>query len=267
MENELKYLNLVNKILDTGTNRDNDRTQIGTKAIFAEKLDLNLQDGFPLFTHRQIFYKGIIGELIAFLRGYTNIKDFQKLGCNYWNLFADKNGNLGPIYGAQWRNFNNINIDQLYNVLKEAKSNPQSRRLYVSAWNPGKANEMALLPCFHGFQIFVDGNYFDLLVNMRSSDVMLGLPSDIVFHALLMLVFQNSLMYTPRKLTFVLGDAHIYSNHLEYAKSITCPNNKKLYDPPKAAINKTANFDNVEPKDFNIINYQYNPPYALPINV
>jgi len=264
MENEKQYFALINKVLTEGVKRDKERTGVGTLGIFGANLELNLKAGFPLFTHRRIFYKGVIGELIAFLRGHTNANDFKSLGCNYWDAWAEENGNLGPIYGYQWRNYSGFNIDQLKNVIEEAKVNPESRRLYVTAWNPIDANKMALLPCFHGFQIFINNNHLSLLVNMRSSDVMIGLPSDILFHSLLMLVLSNELDITPHKLIFNLGDAHIYNNHLQFAKTV---HELQIFNPPQVRLHYEAGIDNLYPNDFIISSYKHNAAKQLKVNV
>ena len=264
MENEKKYLHLVDYVLKNGVARNQERTGAGTKAVFGVNLNLNLKDGFPLLTYRKIFYKGVIGELVSFLRGHTNANDFKSLGCNYWDAWAAEDGNLGPIYGYQWRNFNSQNIDQLKNVIEEAKINPQSRRLYVSAWNPAQADKMALLPCFHGFQLFIHKTELSLLVNMRSSDIMLGLPSDILFHALLMLVISNNLNLTPTKLTFNLADAHIYSNHINEAVKVP---RAEIFKPATVNINPRSNIDNIYPEDFNISGYKHGASIKFPINV
>lgn len=264
MNSDYIYFQLVEHVLRNGVNRDNERTGVGTKAVFGTNITFNLQDQFPLLTYRKIFYRGVIGELVSFLRGYTNVKDFQNVGCNYWNHWADKNGDLGPIYGAQWINYSGLGINQIRNVIEEAKRNPESRRLYVTAWNPEENNKMSLLPCFHGFQLFIDNNNLDLLVNMRSSDIMLGLPSDLLFHALLMLVFANELKISPRKLTFSLGDAHIYKNHIEYAEYA-----KELmfYNGANVSINLNARLHNISPDDFVIHNYRHYPAEKLDVNL
>lgn len=261
--NEKNYLNLIHKILNHGVLRKEERTGVGAYSKFGVSIHFNLANSFPLFTHRQIFYKGVIGELIAFINGYTNIKDFNKLGCNYWNDFADSNGDLGPIYGYQWNNYNGQGVNQLENLIKEAKINPQSRRLYVTAWNPNQIQEMRLPPCFHGFQIFIHEKKLNMLVHMRSSDVMLGLPSDVLFHALLMLVISNEMRLFPEKLTFTLGDAHIYRNHFEYANKIKY---FEPHNPAKVILNADSSIKNLKPEDFMIIDYNHNAPYKLPIN-
>ena len=264
MENEKNYFALVNKILAEGIKRNKERTGIGTLGVFGVNLELNLKAGFPLFTHRKIFYKGVIGELIAFLRGHTNVNDFKTLGCNYWDSWAEPSGNLGPIYGYQWRNYSGLKIDQLKNVIEEAKVNPESRRLYITAWNPVDANKMALLPCFHGFQLFIHNNHLSLLVNMRSSDVMVGLPSDILFHSLLMLVLSNELGITPYKIMFNLGDAHIYNNHLQFAKSA---HELEIFNPPKVKLHYKAGIDSIYANDFIVSSYKHNAAKQLLVNV
>lgn len=264
MENEKQYFALVNKVLTEGVKRNQERTGVGTLGVFGVNLELNLKAGFPLLTHRKIFYKGVIGELIAFLRGHTNVNDFKTLGCNYWDAWAEEDGNLGPVYGSQWRNYSGLQIDQLKNVIKEAKVNPESRRLYVTAWNPIDADKMALLPCFHGFQLFIHNNHLSLLVNMRSSDVMVGLPSDILFHSLLMLVLSNELDTTPHRLIFNLGDAHIYNNHIPFAKTA---HELEIFNPPSVKLHYESGIDNLYPADFIIASYKHNAAQSLKVNV
>ena len=266
MVNEYRYTQLVNKVLAFGIDRDQERTGTGTISLFAQQLEIDVSNGtLPIMTHRKMFPKGIIGEVISFCKGYDNVADFQSAGCNYWNAWAKEDGDLGPIYGCQWRNFNNQSIDQLRNVIEEAKTNPQSRRLYVTAWNPAQEDEMSLLPCFHGFQLYIgaDGE-LNMLCNMRSSDVIIGLPSDIIFHVCLMRLIANELNRPLGKLVMSLGDVHIYKNHIEFAKTIK---SLPTYMEPQFLVNGYATVDNCSQQSFKILNYQHGERQKLEVSV
>jgi thymidylate synthase len=227
------YKDILNTILTEGdamSSRAGNVTRISHEFIFHD-----LRDGFPLISGRQMFVKGIIGELICFLRGYTNIDEYKKRGCNFWDAnledWNNKNGtpnnkDLGPIYAKQLRNFNGV--DQLRSVIEEAKINPTSRRLLVNYWNPAEMNE-AVLPCCHySWQISVVGDYLDLIFNMRSVDCALGMPSDLVHYGLLAHLIGNEIGKTPRHLTGVFADCHIYDANLDGVKEyLTRPTFKK----------------------------------------
>ena len=266
MINEQRYVALVNDILNNGIARDNERTGTGTISSFAKTIEIDVSNGtLPIMTHRKMFLKGIIGEVIAFTQGYTDIADFQEAGCNYWNAWAKDDGDLGPIYGYQWRNFNSKGIDQLQNVIEEAKVNPQSRRLYVTAWNPEQEDDMSLLPCFHGFQLYIgEKGELNMLCNMRSSDVIIGLPSDIVFHTVLMHLIANALDRPLGKLVMSLADAHIYNNHLDFAKSIF---GLHLYDEPQFLVNQYATIDDATQDQFLLLGYQSGPKANLEVSI
>lgn len=266
MKNEEKYFSLINDILSTGEVRNAERTGTGTISAFAKTLEIDVSNNtLPLMTHRKMFPKGIIGELISFTKGFTNVADFQKAGCNYWNAWAKDDGDLGPIYGAQWRNFNNESVDQLRTVINEAKVNPQSRRLYVTAWNPAQASEMSLVPCFCGFQLYVGTNgKLNMHVNMRSSDVIVGLPSDIAFHTLLMHLIANELERPLGKLVMSLTDAHIYNNHKDFAESIF---SLPIFEEPQLLVNKYATVDDCSQDQIMILQYNHGPKAHLEVSI
>lgn len=191
------------------------------KRISHEFFMTDLRDGFPMITSRQFFHKGMVGELACFVRGFTDIFDFRVRGCNFWDANLNDwnakrdtpdNTNLGPIYGKQLRDFNGI--DQLRKVIDEAKANPQSRRLLVSYWNPAELEKMALPSCHYSWQISIVGEHLDLIFNMRSCDMALGFPTDITSYALLAHLIANELGLTPRFLTAVIADAHIYEQNI-----------------------------------------------------
>lgn len=266
MINEQNYIALVNDILNNGIERNKERTGTGTISCFAKTLTIDVSNGtLPIMTHRKMFLKGILGEVISFCKGYQNVSEFQEAGCNYWNAWAKDDGDLGPIYGAQWRDFNSQGIDQLRNVIEEAKVNPESRRLYVSAWNPAQENDMALLPCFHGFQLYIgDKGELNMLCNMRSSDVIVGLPSDIIFHTCLMHLIANELERPLGSLVMSLADAHIYKNHIEFANSIF---SLDRYPEPQLLVNAYATVDDCTQEQFMLLQYQHGPKANLEVSV
>lgn len=262
MRNEQIYLNLIENILANGKDRNETRNHPAI-ALFGQHLKFNVSNQCFLLTKRKMFPKGIIGEVISFIDGATNISEFKSNGCNYWDKWADKNGDLGPIYGSQWRNFNNDNVDQFQAVISDSMFSPQSRRLFVTAWNPSKTKQMALPPCFHSFQLFIDDGYLDLLVNMRSCDVMVGLPSDVFFHNVLMCVLCEELKLKPRYLNMMIGDCHIYNNHIPLLSKFI---SQAPYSQPKLTIKDYQGFNNLTQSNFVISNYKHSDPISFPVN-
>lgn len=215
-----QYINLLNNILKNGVQRP-DRTGTGTLSIFGNQMRFNLQDGFPLITTKKIHLKSIIYELLWFLRGDTNIKFLQDNNVRIWNEWADKNGELGHIYGYQWRSWPDYNgnyIDQLSNVIQQIKTDPNSRRIIVSAWNVADLHNMNLPPCHILYQFYVANGELSLQMYQRSADVFLGLPFDIASYALLLTMVAQVCNLTPKDLIIVTGDTHLYLNHIEQAK-------------------------------------------------
>lgn len=221
---EQQYLALVKRAIEFGDKRM-DRTKVGTRALFATQIRHDWREGFPLITHRRLGIAGALGEMYCFMNGITDNATLKHYGCNFWdaNLKAfnermDMPGNtsLGPVYGAQWRNFNGV--DQLKNVLDEAKLNPTSRRLLVSCWNPADMEAMCLPPCYYSFQLFICNGKLSMLVNMRSVDLILGLPSDLIGHAYLQVALSQILGLGLGELVFNMADTHIYENHVEQAE-------------------------------------------------
>ena len=238
-----QYQDLLKTILEYGVEKE-DRTGTGTKSIFGYTIRHNMQDGFPLMTTKKMAIKTMMTELKWFLKGDTNIKYLVDNGCNIWNGdaykkyktnggkletqkefiekikgcddFASKWGELGPIYGKQWTDWNGI--DQILNLLNSIKKNPNSRRLMVSAWNVGELHEMTLPPCHYGFQINIRGEYMDLMWNQRSVDTFLGLPFNIASYGLLLSLIAYETGYKPGSLIGSLGDTHLYTNHIEQAE-------------------------------------------------
>ena len=261
---EYEYLRLIFEVLDRGESKF-DRTGIGTISSFGQNIKFDCSEEPPVITMRKIFTKGIIGEYCAFMRGFTKNKDFKKFGCNYWTPWADENGNLGSIYGRQWRKFNeDPKGDQIKQLIKTAKKNPESRQMVVTAWNPLQMNEMALPPCFHSFQVLINKNKLNIQVNQRSADIMIGLPSDAILHYLLMLTLCKEIGTSPGLINFSIGDAHIYRNHL--SKVYTFLDSSKG-NPGKILLKDYKNINSLCPDNFKHIDYDPGPNIKFEINI
>ena len=216
----IQYLDLMRKVLDSGIEKS-DRTGTGTLSVFGHQMRFDLADGFPLLTTKKLHLKSIIYELIWFLSGDTNISYLKKNGVRIWDEWADANGNLGPVYGAQWRSWpkkDGSTIDQITNLIADLKSNPDSRRLIVTAWNPGDVNDMALPPCHCLFQFYVARGKLSCQLYQRSADVFLGVPFNIASYALLTIMIAQVVDLLPGEFVHTLGDAHIYKNHIPQAE-------------------------------------------------
>ena len=215
-----QYLDLMRKVLDSGIEKP-DRTGTGTLSVFGHQMRFDLADGFPLLTTKKLHLKSIIHELIWFLRGDTNIHYLKKNGVSIWDEWADADGNLGPVYGAQWRSWpdkDGSTIDQIANLIANLKSNPDSRRLIVTAWNPSVVDDMALPPCHCLFQFYVARGKLSCQLYQRSADVFLGVPFNIASYALLTTMIAQVVNLYPGEFVHTLGDAHIYKNHIPQAK-------------------------------------------------
>jgi len=212
------YEQVLKNVIDNGEHRA-DRTGTGTISLFAQTIEYDLRNGFPLVTTKKVHFKSVIAELLWMLRGQTNIKQLHEWGCTIWDEWADENGELGPVYGSQWRNFNGQGIDQIKNLVQGLKEDPMGRRHVVSAWNPVQLNDMALPPCHMFFQVYASTDGFlDLQIYQRSADMFLGVPFNIASYALLLELIANHTKRTARKLVWVGGDCHIYNNHLEQVR-------------------------------------------------
>ena len=212
-----QYLDLLNRILSEGT-RTEDRTGTGTISVFGHQMRFNLEEGFPLLTTKKLHLKSIIYELLWFLQGNTNVKYLQDHGVRIWNEWADENGELGPVYGHQWRSWPDYNggvIDQISNVVEQIKTNPDSRRLIVSAWNVAEVDSMALPPCHTLFQFYVADGKLSLQLYQRSADTFLGVPFNIASYALLLQMMAQVTGLKPGEFVHTTGDTHVYTNHLE----------------------------------------------------
>ena len=254
-----QYLDLMSHVMKKGTLKT-DRTGTGTKSVFGYQMRFNLADGFPCVTTKKLHLKSIIHELLWFLKGDTNIKYLKENGVRIWDEWADENGDLGHVYGYQWRSWptpDGKHIDQIKQVLNQLKDNPNSRRIIVSAWNVGEIKNMALPPCHTFFQFYVSENKLSCQLYQRSADIFLGVPFNIASYALLTMMVAQVCNFQLGDFVHTLGDAHIYTNHFEQTNLQLSRDPKKL---PKMLINKKVK-DIFEFKfeDFELINYDYHP--------
>ena len=250
-----QYLNLLNRILTEGTQKG-DRTGTGTLSIFGHQMRFDLRDGFPLLTTKKLHLKSIIYELLWFLRGDTNVQYLQEHGVRIWNEWADENGELGPVYGHQWRSWPDYKggtIDQIKNVVDMIKHNPDSRRMLVTAWNPAEVEDMALPPCHCLFQFYVADGRLSLQLYQRSADSFLGVPFNIASYALLLQMIAQVTGLEAGEFIHTTGDTHLYLNHLEQAKLQLTREPRLL---PKMKINPDVKdiFD-FKYEDFELIGY------------
>nr|WP_026104885.1 thymidylate synthase [Heyndrickxia coagulans] len=231
-----QYLDLCREVLENGVKKD-DRTGTGTISVFGHQMRFHLQDGFPLLTTKKLHLKSIIYELLWMLKGDTNVKYLQENGVRIWNEWADENGDLGPVYGQQWRSWQTRDgrtIDQITQVIEQIKTNPDSRRLIVNAWNVGEIDRMALPPCHCFFQFYVANGKLSCQLYQRSADIFLGVPFNIASYALLTMMIAQVTGLEPGDFVHTLGDAHIYLNHIEQVKLQLEREPRKL---PKMVLN------------------------------
>jgi thymidylate synthase len=262
-----QYLSLVQHILDNGTQKS-DRTGTGTLAVFGYQMRFDLDAGFPLLTTKKLHLKSIIYELLWFLKGDTNINYLQDHGVRIWNEWADENGDLGPVYGSQWRSWvtkNGSSVDQISQVIQSIQENPHSRRHIVSAWNVGEVDQMALPPCHLLFQFYVADDKLSCQLYQRSADVFLGVPFNIASYALLTLMVAQVCDLQPGDFVHTFGDAHLYSNHLEQARlQLT----REPYPLPRVWINpEVKDIFGFKFEDFELLDYQAHPHIKAPISV
>lgn len=273
-----QYCKLLIDIMKNGTQKG-DRTGIGTKSVSGRMIQHDMADGFPAITTKKLFFKTMAIELEGFIKGVTDKQWYKDRGCNIWNQWSNPKtrpegispedwNDLGPIYGANWRNFNGEGYDQLGKILDSLKNNPTDRRMIVSAWNPLQLNEMALPPCHYSWQVIVRGEYLDLLWNQRSVDSAAGLPFNIASYGLLLSLLAHQFNYKPGILTGFLGDTHIYNNHFDQVK-LQISRLDEAYDLPTLKINDSfkdvREFNSFE--DVGLINYKHHPPIKLIIAV
>ena len=215
-----QYLDLLQHVLDNGTDKS-DRTGTGTRSVFGYQMRFNLADGFPVLTTKKLHLKSIIHELLWFLAGDTNIRYLKENSVRIWDEWADENGDLGRVYGAQWRSWRGANgetVDQIANVVRQIRQTPDSRRLIVSAWNPAEVDDMALPPCHALFQFYVANGRLSCQLYQRSADIFLGVPFNIASYALLTMMMAQVCGLQAGEFVHTLGDAHLYQNHLEQAR-------------------------------------------------
>ena len=262
-----QYLDLMQHILDHGVHK-NDRTGTGTLSIFGHQLRFDLNVGFPLLTTKKIHLKSIIHELLWFLKGETNIQYLKDNDVTIWDEWADEKGDLGPVYGYQWRSWpapDGQHIDQIAKIIGEISRNPDSRRLLVSAWNVADLDKMALLPCHAFFQFYVAENRLSCQLYQRSADVFLGVPFNIASYALLTLMMAQVCKLKPGEFVHTFGDTHLYLNHVEQAREQLSRQPKKL---PVMKINPAVkNIFDFKYQDFSLEGYEPHPAIKAPIAV
>ena len=262
-----QYLDLMQKVLNEGQEKS-DRTGTGTLSIFGHQMEFDLSDGFPLVTTKKVHLKSIVHELIWFLQVSTNISYLKENGVSIWDEWADEKGDLGPVYGAQWRSWpdgNNGTIDQIQNLIQGIKTNPDSRRHIVSAWNPALVDEMALPPCHSLFQFYVVNEELSCQLYQRSADIFLGVPFNIASYALLTHMVAHVCNLKAGKFVHTFGDAHLYLNHLDQAKLQLSRDTKIL---PQLKLNsEVKNIFDFKFEDIEIINYESHPSISAPIAV
>ena len=254
-----QYLDLVQRILDDGVDRS-DRTGTGTRAVFGHQMRFDLADGFPLLTTKKLHIKSIIHELLWFISGDTNIRYLQENGVSIWNDWADENGDLGPVYGKQWRHWqtpDGTKIDQLADLIEMIKINPDSRRLMLTAWNPADVPNMALPPCHCLFQFYVADGKLTCQLYQRSADIFLGVPFNIASYALLTMMVAQVTGLEPGDFVHTFGDAHLYLNHLEQADAQLA---REPYELPRMTLNPDVkDVFGFTYEDFTLDGYQFHP--------
>ena len=262
-----QYLNLLQHIIEKGAEKT-DRTGTGTRSYFGYQMRFNLEEGFPMVTTKKLHLKSIIHELLWFLKGDTNIKYLNENGVRIWDEWADKNGDLGPVYGKQWRSWegaNGVVIDQISEVIEQIKKTPDSRRLIVSAWNVSDLSKMALMPCHNMFQFYVANGKLSCQLYQRSADVFLGVPFNIASYALLTMMIASVCNLEYGDFVHTFGDVHLYNNHLEQAQlQLT----RKPFPLPTMKINKEVkDIFSFQYADFTLENYQAHPSIKAPVAV
>jgi len=262
-----QYLELMQTILDNGVRKD-DRTGTGTLSIFGYQMRFNLADGFPAVTTKKLHLRSIIHELLWFLQGDTNVRYLQDNRVTIWDEWADANGDLGPVYGYQWRSWpapDGRSIDQITQLIHRLQTNPDSRRHIVSAWNPADVDQMALPPCHTLFQFYVADGRLSCQLYQRSADVFLGVPFNIASYALLTLMVAQVCGYQPGDFIHTFGDAHLYLNHLEQARLQL---SRTPYPLPQMQLNPDVpSIFDFRYEDFTLLNYQSHPAIKAPIAV
>ncbi len=262
-----QYLDMMRHVLESGVDKG-DRTGTGTRSVFGYQMRFNLQQGFPLVTTKKLHIRSIIYELLWFLNGDTNIKYLKDNGVSIWDEWADENGDLGPVYGEQWRSWrkpDGTTVDQIENVVQQIKTNPNSRRLMVVAYNPGVADEMALPPCHSLFQFYVANGRLSCQLYQRSADIFLGVPFNIASYALLTHMMAQQCDLDVGEFIWTGGDVHLYSNHFEQAKLQL--SREPLALPKLNIARKPDNIYSYSFGDFEIVGYESHPHIKAPVAV
>jgi len=261
------YLDLIQHIIDHGVKKE-DRTGTGTISVFGYQMRYDLREGFPLVTTKKTHMKSIVHELLWFLKGETNVQYLQENGVRIWNEWADDDGDLGPVYGKQWRTWASTSgevIDQIRDAIQMIQESPNSRRIIVSAWNVGELKQMALMPCHAFFQFYVADGHLSCQLYQRSADVFLGVPFNIASYALLTHMMAQICGLKAGEFVHTLGDAHLYLNHLEQAKLQL---EREPYPLPKLRLNMDIDdIDDFTYEDIEILDYQHHPHISAPISV
>lgn len=264
---EQQYLDLLDEVLERGTPKS-DRTGVGTHSVFGRQLRFALGDSFPLLTTKKLHLKSIIFELLWFLRGETNIRWLQNRGVTIWDEWADESGDLGPVYGYQWRHWRRPEggeVDQIVRLLESLKRNPDSRRHIVSAWNPADVDDMALPPCHALFQFYVAAGKLSCQMYQRSADLFLGVPFNIASYALLTLMMAQVTDLIPGEVVLTLGDAHLYLNHFQQAREQLARSPKPF---PRMRLNpQVKDLFAFQYEDFTLEGYESHPAIKAPIAV
>ncbi|MFN8044838.1 MAG: thymidylate synthase [Dermatophilaceae bacterium] len=267
-----QYLDLLDHVLTHGVEKS-DRTGTGTRSVFGHQMRFDLQDGFPALTTKRLHLRSITGELLWFLRGDTNVRWLQERGITIWDEWADENGDLGPVYGHQWRSWptpDGRTVDQVHGVIESLRRTPDSRRHIVSAWNVADVDKMALPPCHTMFQFYVrpapDGGpaFLDCQLYQRSADIFLGVPFNIASYALLTMIIAQQVGLRPGHFVHTLGDAHVYLNHLDQAHLQLSRDPRPL---PTMHITPRASVDDHDLADFELVGYDPHPAIKAPIAV
>ena len=259
-----QYLDLLRDIMENGFDKPN-RTGVDTRSVFGRSMRFDLNQGFPLITTKKIHLKSVIYELLWFIKGDTNVKFLQDNGVRIWNEWADENGDLGPVYGAQWRNWNNDGIDQLQELIYKLKNNPDDRRMIVSAWNPSQLDKMALPPCHMFYQCYVADGKLSMLMYQRSCDMFLGVPFNIASYALLTMMLAQVCGLKLGEYVHVLGDAHIYHNHFAQVREQLA---REPYPLPQMHLNpEVKNIEDFKFEDFTLEGYQCHPTIKAQVAV
>ena len=264
------YEDLVRKILMEGTLKS-DRTGTGTISLFGQQIRFDISEYFPLITTKTVFFKGLAYELLWFLKGSSNVRWLQENGVHIWDEWADENGDLGPVYGVQWRSWPaatkenpNRTIDQIANVLDLMKNYPDSRRMIVSAWNPAEVENMALPPCHSLFQFYVADGKLSCQLYQRSCDMFLGVPFNIASYSLLTMMMAQQAGLKPGEFVWTGGDCHIYDNHVEQVLEQL---SRVPYQYPHLEIHKASSIFDYEYSDFKVVDYKHHPTIKAPVAV